>query len=221
MMQMIDVPVSVSTIQRVYNLWSLFYGSIVVPMERKPRGRGLELAAIRPDESVLEVAIGPGAALLEILKRVNRSNTVYGVDLSPKMLEKARQAAEKAGFANFDLRLADTRSLPFEDNTFDVLFNSYMMDLIPLDDMPLVLREFYRVLKDRGRLVLVNMSKDRELTLYERLYRATPARLVPYLFGGCRPVLMAEPVKAAGFREVHIRANPYHVDWSSRNAISP
>lgn len=199
---MIEAPVTVSAIRSVYDLWSLFYGSIVVPMERKPRLRGLELAAIQPQDRVLEVAVGTGAALLEILKRVDKANVVYGVDLSPRMLERARRAAAKAGFSNANLRQGDARSLPFDDNSFDVLFNSYMLDLIPLDDLPVVLGEFRRVLKSGGRLVLVNMSKDQEITLWERLYRATPARLVPYLYGGCRPVLIAQLAREAGFRDV-------------------
>ena len=199
---MIEAPVAVSAIQSAYDLGSLFYGSFVVPMERRPRLHGLELAAIQPQDRVLEVAVGTGAALLEILKRVDKANVVYGMDLSPRMLEKARHAVAKAGFTNVNLRQGDARSLPFDDNTFDVLFNSYMLDLIPLDDMPVVLNEFRRVLKSSGRLVLVNMSKDQEITVWERLYRATPSRLVPYLYGGCRPVLMAEHVRAAGFRDV-------------------
>ena len=202
MMQMIDAPVRVSAIQSAYNLWSLFYGSIVVPMERKPRLRGIELAAIQPHDRILEVAVGTGAALLEMLKRVDKVNVVHGVDLTPGMLEKARRTVAKAGFTNVDLRLGDARSLPFDDNAFDVLFNSYMLDLIPLADMPTVLGEFRRVLKKNGRLVMVNMSKEHGITLWERLYQATPVRLVPYLYGGCRPVLMDGPTKAAGFREV-------------------
>ncbi|MDD5466669.1 MAG: methyltransferase domain-containing protein [Anaerolineales bacterium] len=202
MVQMIDVPVGVSTIRRVYSLWSLFYGSLIVPLEKRPRLRGIELAAIQPQDRILEVAVGTGAALLEILKRVDKSNAVCGVDLTPRMLEKAGRTVAKAGFTNLDLRLGDARSLPFGDNTFDLLFNSYMLDLIPLADMPVVLGEFWRVLKKDGRLVMVNMSKEHGITLWERLYQATPARLAPYLYGGCRPVLMEEPAKAAGFGEV-------------------
>ncbi len=200
--QMIEVPVSVSAIQSTYNLWSLFYGFTAVPMERKPRRRGLELAAIQPHDRVLEVAVGTGAALVEVLKRVDRTNVVHGVDLSPRMLEKTKRAVARLGFTNVDLRQGDARSLPFDDNSFDVLFNSYMLDLIPLDDMPGVLNEFRRVLKKDGRLVLVNMSKDQEIILWERFYRATPASLVPWLYGGCRPVLMEDAVRAAGFRDV-------------------
>ncbi len=102
------------------------------------------------------------------------------------------------GYANFDLREGDARHLPFPDETFDVLYNSYMLDLIPLADLLLVVKEFHRVLKEGGRLVLVNLSKmDASPVFYEKLYRR-----MPYLLGGCRPVVMGAFVKGAGFSEV-------------------
>jgi demethylmenaquinone methyltransferase/2-methoxy-6-polyprenyl-1,4-benzoquinol methylase len=166
---------------------------------------GLERVAIQPKDKVLEVAVGPGHTFLKILKKVEPTNTVCGADLSPKMLEQTRRRMASAGFANIDLREADARQLPFPDEAFDVLYNSYMLDLIPLDEMPVVLSEFHRVLKPKGRLVLVNLSKKNadKRSWLERLYQWLPKSWVPYLIGGCRPVLMEQPVKDAGFVDVN------------------
>ncbi len=65
-------------IRWAYNLLSRFYGMTLAPLERKPRLMGLERAAIQPEDSVLEVAVGPGPTLLEIVRRVARTNVVYG-----------------------------------------------------------------------------------------------------------------------------------------------
>jgi ubiquinone/menaquinone biosynthesis C-methylase UbiE len=201
---MIEAKAATYRIRGAYNLWSFFYGRLVAPLEHKPRMLGLEKAGIQPQDKVLEVAVGPGVTLTEILKRVDRTTVVHGVDLSPKMLEKARRRVSAAGYANVDLREADARQLPFPDGAFDVLYNSYMLDLIPLQDMPVVLGEYARVLKPGGRLVLVNMSKEKGggRTWWERLYVRLPARWAPYLLGGCRPVLVEGLVNAAGFCEV-------------------
>ncbi|MBI2060834.1 MAG: class I SAM-dependent methyltransferase [Nitrospirae bacterium] len=201
---MIEAQAPPQTIRRVYNFWSLFYGTLAAPLERKPRLRGLDLAAVKPREKILEVAVGPGATFLEILKRVDQSTVVSGVDLSPRMLDTTRRAATRAGYDNVDLQLADARRLPFADGSFDVLYNSYMLDLIPLDELGGILSEFKRVLRPGGRMVLVNMSKSsgEDRTFWERLYLAAPKSWVPYLFGGCRPVLMEGPLKHTGFREV-------------------
>ena len=202
---MIEAHAPVTAIRKAYDLFSLVYGPLGGPLERKPRMAGLDQAGLASDDKVLEVAVGPGLTLVEILKRVHRSNVVFGVDLSPRMLAVSRRRVQAAGYSNVDLREADARHLPFPDNSFDVVFNSYMLDLIPLADMPGILQEFRRVLRANGRLVLVNLSKpdERHRTLGERFYQLLPKTWVPYVAGGCRPVLMAEAVVSAGFVDVH------------------
>jgi ubiquinone/menaquinone biosynthesis C-methylase UbiE len=190
--------------RRVYDLWSHFYGWWAPLFERRPQMLALEKVVIRRHEKVLEVAVGAGGILVEIVRRVDPTNVVYGIDVSPKMLAKARRKVMNAGYNNIDLREADARSLPFPDNTFDVLFNSYMFDLLPLNDIPTVLGEFRRVLKPNGRLVLVNMSKEDggRRTWWERLYESLPRTWAAYLLGSCRPVLLEAFVQDAGFGEV-------------------
>lgn len=193
----IEAPVEVSKIREVYNRMSRIY-FLAAPLEKKARMRGIELAQLKPADKVLEAAVGCGYSFVEILKRVDRNNIVYGIDLSPVMLKNTKKLAIKKGYENFDLREADTRHLPFPDETFDLLYNSYMLDLIPIADFPVVLKEFRRVLKKGGRLVLVNLGKkDSRPVFYEKLYK-----LSPYFWGGCRPVLMESFVKEVGFRNV-------------------
>ena len=200
---MIEAQAPPEVIRRAFDLWSRVYGW-VLPFERKARMLGLDEVAVHAGEKVLEVAVGPGATFVEILRRVGPGGAVKGVDLSPRMLEKTRRRARRAGWTDVDVREADARRLPFADGTFDVVYNSYMLDLIPLGEIPVVLGEFMRVLKPGGRLALVNMSKPvaGRRTLYERLYEALPRRWVPYITGGCRPVVTAGAVERAGFRDV-------------------
>ncbi len=207
---MLEAYAPVEAIRRSYNRLSRFYAVLVAPFESKARQAGLAAANIQPTESVLEVAVGPGLAFVEILKRVDKATPVYGVDLSPRMLDQTARVVRRAGYRNVDLREADARQLPFADNTFDVLLNNYMLDLIPLADMPVILSEFRRVLKPGGRLILVNMSKPDSYSRswLERLYRWLPNRAVPGILGGCRPVLMEEPTRVAGFQAVTRRFLP-------------
>ncbi|OHD69394.1 MAG: hypothetical protein A2W19_05665 [Spirochaetes bacterium RBG_16_49_21] len=193
----IEATVEVAKIRKTYNWMSKVY-FLFAPMEKTARMRGIELAQIQSDDKVLEVAVGIGHSFLEIIKRVERKNTVYGVDLAPGMLKKTKKLVSKKGYSNFDLKESDARHLPFPDETFDVLYNSFMLDLIPIADFPVVLKEFQRVLRKDGRLVLVNLSKkDSTPVFLEKLYN-----LSPYFWGGCRPVLMESFVKQTGFRNV-------------------
>ncbi len=201
---MIEAKSSTEQVRRVYDLWSQFYGPLAELFERRPKMMALDRAAIQPQDTVLEVAVGPGKMLLEILKKVDGMDIVHGVDLSPRMIEQARRVVTAAGYSNFDLREADARSLPFSNDSFDVLYNSYMLDLIPSADMPIVLGEFRRVLKPGGRLVLVSLTKENsdERSWWERAYQLLPSSLETYIFGGCRPVLMQELVVRQGFCDV-------------------
>jgi hypothetical protein len=71
-------------------------------------------------------------------------------------------------------------------------------------DIIIGLKEFRRVLKGRGRVVLVNLSKNSppSRTWVEYLYRWLPTTWVPYVLGGCRPVLLKDLVCDAGFSSV-------------------
>lgn len=130
---MIEAQAPPEAIRRAYDVWSRFYGWVGVPLERKARMIGLDEVAVRPGEKVLEVAVGPGATFVEILRRVGRGGEAVGVDLSPRMLDRTRRRALRAGWRKVGVQEADARRLPFPDGAFDVLFNSYMLDLIPLE----------------------------------------------------------------------------------------
>ncbi len=100
----------------------------------------------------------------------------------------------------------NAKDLPYPDETFDVLYNGYMFDLIPLDGFEPILAEFARVLKPGGKLVLVNMSKpDAHKTLYETIYE-TGWAVMP-----CRPVLMRPLLEPAGFTDVQRLYRPNRV----------
>jgi ubiquinone/menaquinone biosynthesis C-methylase UbiE len=191
-------------IKRAYNRRSWVYSKTVAQMEWSYHLAALDVANVRTGEKILEVAVGPGLTITELARRTGRETKIYGVDTSTGMLALAQQNLVAHGFSNFELKEADSRHIPFEDNTFDVLYNGYMLDLIPERDMPMILNEFYRVLKPGGRMVLLNMSKPNESvrTSREKLYSILPAKFVLYVLGGCRPVLMEGMTKAAGFQKV-------------------
>jgi demethylmenaquinone methyltransferase/2-methoxy-6-polyprenyl-1,4-benzoquinol methylase len=191
-------------VREIYSRRSRVYSKTVAPLEFPNHLRAIEKAAVRPDDRVLEVAVGPGLALVEIARRIDKSNIMQGVDISPGMLAVAQQTLQAAGITNVVLSEGRATNLRFPDETFDLVYNGYMLDLVPLVEMSAILAEFRRVLRPDGRLVLLNMSKPDEQTrtLRERLYPLLPPQLALYLIGGCRPVLMARPVEQAGFRNI-------------------
>jgi ubiquinone/menaquinone biosynthesis C-methylase UbiE len=172
-----------------YDLWAWL-------TETRARNRCLELAAIRDGEDVLEVAVGTGLAFEKILA-ANPSGRNEGIDLTEAMLARARKKAINSGAANYRLGLGDAYDLDFADDSFDVLVNNYMFDLLPEQDFVAVLEEFRRVLRPGGRLAMVNMTRGERWYhgLWERIYRMNPA-----LLGGCRGVTLLPVLAECGFR---------------------
>jgi len=195
---MIEARGSPAALVRAYDFYSHFYGRTAARLEREAVTRGLEKACVRPEERVLEVAVGTAAAHARLARRLGPRGQLVGIDLSSGMLAATRRRMPEARLVR-----ADARALPFPDDYFDLLWVSYLLDLVPEEEMTPLLEGFRRVLKSGGRLLLVNFSKNCPgLTWWERLYKLTPSGLVPWLFAGCRPV-HAEPfVRAAGFVEV-------------------
>jgi ubiquinone/menaquinone biosynthesis C-methylase UbiE len=184
-------------IVRKYNWIAPIYDLFGILMESKAHQRAIDMAAIKNGEKILEVAFGTGLNFVEILKR-NPQGWVNGIDVSMKMLERARKRISKTGQKNYTLYLGDCRHLPFEDGTFDILMTQYLLDILPVEDFTPILLQFRRVLKDGGRVVLVNMTKgERWLNkIYEEIYK-----LKPPLLAGCRGVMAQPFLEEIGFKE--------------------
>jgi len=183
-----DVVKVYSGVAPIYDLWGRL-------TETRARMRSLELANIRNGEAILEVAPGTGMTFREILK-ANPDGRNVGVDITPAMLEKARLKAAKTRSSNYQLLVGDAYHLEFPEGTFDLVMNNYMFDLLPEKDFIQVLKQFKRILKPAGRILLVNMTKGARFYqhFWETIYHVNPTWL-----GGCRGVLLAPAMQATGF----------------------
>ncbi len=135
------------TIKQAYNRRGWIYSKTVAPMEWKYHLEALEQANLQPGEKVLEVAVGPGLTAVEIARRVGIEAVFSGMDISTSMLALTEQRLRSSGFSQFVLKEGSATQIPYSSNTFDILYNGYMLDLIPEEEMPGILAEFKRVLK--------------------------------------------------------------------------
>jgi arsenite methyltransferase len=132
---------------------------------------------LRGDERVLDLGCGRGAVLLMAAKLVPSGRAV-GIDLwktsdqSGNALEVARRNAELEGVADHvDLRTGDMRALPFEDESFDVVFSSLAIHNIPdAGGRAKAIDEAVRVLRRGGRVLIgdINVTREYEARLRER-----------------------------------------------------
>lgn len=180
-----------SRIASLYELWAR-------ATESKARRRVLDKAGVRDGEAILEVATGTGRQLAS-LARLNPSGRTVGVELAEGMLAAARRRVERSGMPGVELLRADALDLPLEDESFDLVTNAYMLDLLPREDIPRALAGFGRVLRPGGRLVLSNMTKAERPWhgLWDGLY----ARGLS-LTANCRGVLAAPVLAELGFEGI-------------------
>ena len=195
---MLDAQIDKGRVADVYRRIAPSYDLWARLTESKARDRCLELAAIQNGEDVLEVAVGTGLAFERILA-ANPTGRNEGIDLTEAMLVRAQAKAAKSGTSNYCLRVGDAYDLDFPDDSFDVVINNYMFDLLPQQDFFTVLEEFKRVLRPGGRLAMVNMAKGERWYngIWERIYRISPA-----LLGGCRSVSLLPQLEACGFGQI-------------------
>jgi ubiquinone/menaquinone biosynthesis C-methylase UbiE len=117
---------------------------------------GREWACSRVSGEVLELAVGTGRNLSHYPAHVR----LTAIELSPQMLEIARQRAEQLG-RDVDLRIGDAQALELEDQSFDTVIITFALCTIP-DDRRAV-TEAHRVLRPGGRLVLLEHVRSPSL----------------------------------------------------------
>jgi len=152
---MIRTRVDGRAMERLYSFYSPFYdftfGAILSPGRRK----AMSLLQKRHGQRVLEVGIGPGSTL----GLYPHDTNIVGIDISPKMIEKARSKATRlSNGREISLHVMDACRLDFPDASFDAVVSSYVITVVP--DPLKACNEMFRVCKPGGQILIVNHSRS-------------------------------------------------------------
>lgn len=163
-------------------------------LERAALRVALEMAEIGAEDRLLDIGSGTGGLLRELAKRGAAPREAIGVDVSPKML--ARAPALPAGWR---LVHGDAARLRVPDRSFDVVTATYLLHLLDPGQRAAVLTEARRVLRSRGRLIVVTVAPPRSRALariLDRVFR--PVRAGSGILAGLRPLDPRPDLERAG-----------------------
>lgn len=187
---------------KLYRMRVRTFYDLLAPVYRRVMPQFLERVTVRIVQrlmaggptSILDVGVGSGHALLAFAEKT--SARIVGVDLSMPMIRQARQNLQD-GRIRVQLVRADALSLPFPDGSFEGVVTSFVVDLLPVEQIPVALSELSRVLAPGGRIVVATMHVSNALIkqAWMLAYRA-----VPEFVGHLRPVDFTNQLEGLGLR---------------------
>ncbi len=162
-------------------------------------GNPVALASLRKGETVLDLGSGAGFDCFLAAAKVGSKGRVIGVDMTPEMLDKARENAKKGGYRNVEFRLGEIENLPAADGSVDVIISNCVINLAP--DKSRVFGEAARVLRKGGRLMVSDIVLAKPLP---GKVLNSPGAYVGCISGAILKKDYLAKIKGAGFVDVEV-----------------
>jgi arsenite methyltransferase len=162
-------------------------------------GNPIALASLKEGEVVLDLGSGAGFDCFLAASRVGPRGKVIGVDMTPEMLDKARENVRKGNYQNVEFRLGEIENLPVADNSVNVIISNCVINLS--QDKPRVFREAFRVLKPGGRFMVS------DIVLLAGLPKEILTSIEAYvgcIAGASKKSDYLEAIRAAGFQDIKV-----------------
>jgi SAM-dependent methyltransferase len=142
---------------------------------------------------------GAGFDCFLAAEKVGPEGKVIGVDMTPEMLEKARENARKGSFKNVEFRLGEIENLPVADGVIDVIISNCVINLAP--NKTRVFTDAFRVLKPGGRMIVSDIVLMKELPDF---IKNNMSAYVGCISGAIIKDDYLNAIKKAGFTDIKI-----------------
>ena len=182
-------------------------------------GNPTAIASLDPGETVLDLGSGAGFDCFLAAEEVGSAGQVIGVDMTPAMVEKARENVEENDATNVAFRLGEIEHLPVADATVDVVISNCVVNLSP--DKPQVFREAFRVLRPGGRLAIADVVKTAP---FPETVRLDPDSVSGCVAGAARIAELESMLADAGFVDVVVEpkadSEAFIREWDDQRDLS-
>jgi len=167
-------------------------------------GNPVALASLKNGQTVLDLGSGGGFDCFLAANRVGKKGRVIGVDMTPEMIDKARENGRKGNYENVEFRLGEIENLPVADDAVDVVISNCVINLSP--NKKRVFEEAFRVLKPNGRLMVSDIVLLKKLP---EIIRKNVQAYIGCLSGAEMKGKYLQMIEDAGFQEVKIIEESY------------
>ncbi len=182
-------------------------GYTIEDIESIPDGADLGLgcgnptasADLKEGETILDLGSGGGIDCFLAANKVGEEGKVIGVDMTPDMIDVARENALKRNYENVEFRLGEIENLPVADNSIDVIISNCVINLST--DKDKVFQEAYRVLKPNGRVLISDIVLIKEIP--ESL-RNNPDAYAGCIAGAILKEEYLQKIANAGFKDISV-----------------
>jgi len=162
-------------------------------------GNPVAIASLKEGETVLDLGSGAGFDCFLAANAVGDKGKVIGVDMTPEMIARARENADKGGYTNVEFRLGEIENLPVPDSHIDVIISNCVVNLSTEKNR--VFAEAYRVLKPGGRLMVSDIVLLKALP--DEVLESVEA-YVSCIAGAALKEEYIEAMETAGFKDIEI-----------------
>ncbi len=181
-------------------------------------GNPKAIAELQVGEVVIDLGCGGGFDVFLAANEVGKQGLVIGIDMTPAMVSKARDNAEKGRYENVQIRLGEIEHLPVADNTADVIISNCVINLSP--NKAQVFKDAFRALKPGGRLAISDVVASTELPQQIRDDMQLHSACVS---GASHIDELASIMNDAGFTDVSIKpkdeSREFIKDWAPGSQV--
>jgi SAM-dependent methyltransferase len=187
---------------------------------KRHRARLLDAGMITTSADVLDIGCGTGALTREAARQAS-TGSVLGMDLSAKMLARARELSSAQGLTNVRFTQADAQVHPFTDGSVDTVISSF--GTLFFRDPGAAFANIARALRPGGRICMLawrELARNDWLIAIRTALAAgrtlpEPPRDAPGPFGLADANRVRELLAGAGFDDIHFEPIDEAIDWGT------